>query len=194
MRAKRRQSLPHVKSLKLFLAKLATGTNTRVGRYPRLRPAVLFRPARPPNPRTGRLRWRMWIAWTPVRHGEGIIAVTLARGIRIYSRSPVRRRSGLAVRLAEVGDAWPDPGLAGAPDLYLEFPQGLRVAGAVPAVHGEHSGAEGRVPLTVNNAALLSLVSPAPSAFALRRRSVRIRCTRFTRSARGMPRRRAISA
>src|ERR1035441_10993093 len=47
---------------------------------------------------------------------------------------------------------------------------------------------------TVIVAAMSSLVSPAPSAFTLRRRSVRIRCTRFPRSARGMPRRRAISA
>src|ERR1019366_582757 len=46
---------------------------------------------------------------------------------------------------------------------------------------------------TVLVAAMSSLVSPAPSAFAFRRRSARIRCTRRTRSARGMPRRRAIS-
>jgi hypothetical protein len=30
-----------------------------------------------------------------------------------------------------MGEAGPDSGLAGAPDLYLEFPQGRRVAGEV---------------------------------------------------------------
>src|ERR1035441_4423697 len=48
-------------------------------------------------------------------------------------------------------------------------------------------------PHTLVNVAMSNWVSPAPSAFSFRRRSVRIRCTRFTRSARGTPRRRAIS-
>ena len=71
---------------------------------------------------------------------------------------------------------------------------GAQIAGAVPAVHVAHSGALPPIISNGHERRYCELVSPAPSAFSFRRRSVRIRCTRFTRSARGTPRRRAISA
>jgi hypothetical protein len=60
MRAKRRQSLSRTKSMKLFLAKLDWHQRESPA-ISRLCPAVLFRPARPPSPRAGRLRLRMGI-------------------------------------------------------------------------------------------------------------------------------------
>src|ERR1035437_1489037 len=71
---------------------------------------------------------------------------------------------------------------------------GAQIAGAVPAARVTYSGALQPITSNGHERRYCELVSPAPSAFSFRRRSVRIRCTRFTRSARGTPRRRAISA
>lgn len=60
MRAKRRQSLPRVKSMKLSLSKL--------DRHQRESPAMS---QVAPGSRAGRLRWRMGIPWNPVWQGGG---------------------------------------------------------------------------------------------------------------------------
>jgi hypothetical protein len=49
-------------------------------------------------------------------------------GYGLYPRVPVQQCSGLTVRRPEMGEAGSDSGLAGAPDLYLDFPHGRRVS------------------------------------------------------------------
>src|ERR1019366_2169025 len=70
----------------------------------------------------------MGIPWTPVWQGVGIIWPVIRGGdTDLLAIAVSASRSGFAVW--QVGDAGLDTGLAGAPDLYLEFRQGLRVAG-----------------------------------------------------------------
>src|SRR5664280_2749739 len=55
-------------------------------------------------------------------------------GYGLYPRVPVQQCSGLAVRRPEMGEAGSDSGLAGAPDLYLDFPHGRRVSYRIGSV------------------------------------------------------------
>src|ERR1017187_2170704 len=69
--------------------------------------------------------------------GWGLSGPDSRRGYGLYPRVRVQQCSGLAVRRPEMGEAGSDSGLAGAPDLYLEFPHGRRVcyrSGSVLAV------------------------------------------------------------
>src|ERR1035437_8692172 len=69
-----------------------------------------------------------------VRPGVGVIGAWFAAGYGLYPRVPVQQCSGLAVRRPEMGEAGSDSGLAGAPDLYLDFPHGRRVSYRIGSV------------------------------------------------------------
>src|ERR1035437_5105614 len=55
-------------------------------------------------------------------------------GYGLYPRVPVQQCSGLAIRRPEMGETGSDSGLAGAPDLYLDFPHGRRVSYRIGSV------------------------------------------------------------
>src|ERR1035441_5771686 len=76
----------------------------------------------------------MGIPGSPVWPGWGLWPPGSRWGYGLYPRVPVQQCSGLAVRRPEMGEAGSDSGLAGAPDLYLDFPHGRRVSYRIGSV------------------------------------------------------------